>query len=246
MSSRPLETPDGFFTATLAEVDPEIADAIGLELGRQRDKIELIASENIVSKAVLEAQGSILTNKYAEGYPGRRYYGGCEYVDVVETLAIERAKQLFGANFANVQANSGSQMNQAVFLGLLQPGDTFMGLDLAAGKVAWKHRNGTIRDESPVPLPFKLGVPSLGGPIVTAGGVAFLGSALDDYLRAYDMETGHVLWKARLSAGGQASPMSYWSQASQRQFVVIAAGGHGTLGTKAGDSIVAYALPRKE
>ncbi|HEX7709569.1 MAG TPA: membrane-bound PQQ-dependent dehydrogenase, glucose/quinate/shikimate family [Sphingomonadaceae bacterium] len=120
------------------------------------------------------------------------------------------------------------------------------GLDLAAGKVAWKHRNGTIRDESPVPLPFKLGVPSLGGPIVTAGGVAFLGSALDDYLRAYDMETGHVLWKARLSAGGQASPMSYWSQASQRQFVVIAAGGHGTLGTKAGDSIVAYALPRKE
>jgi glycine hydroxymethyltransferase len=133
MSSRPLDAPDGFFTASLGETDPEIADAIRLELGRQRDKIELIASENIVSRAVLEAQGSVLTNKYAEGYPGRRYYGGCEYVDIVETLAIERAKQLFGANFANVQPNSGSQMNQAVFLGLLQPGDTFMGLDLNAG-----------------------------------------------------------------------------------------------------------------
>jgi glycine hydroxymethyltransferase len=138
MSSRPAfdfsdVRPGGFFTDTLAQADPEIADAIGLELGRQRDKIELIASENIVSRAVLEAQGSILTNKYAEGYPGRRYYGGCEYVDIVETLAIERAKQLFGAAFANVQPNSGSQMNQAVFLGLLQPGDTFMGLDLAAG-----------------------------------------------------------------------------------------------------------------
>ena len=122
-----------FFEAGLAEVDPEIHDAISKELGRQQHKIELIASENIVSRAVLQAQGSILTNKYAEGYPGRRYYGGCEYVDVVETLAIERAKSLFDANFANVQANSGSQMNQAVFLGLLQPGDTFMGLDLAAG-----------------------------------------------------------------------------------------------------------------
>jgi glycine hydroxymethyltransferase len=138
MSSRPANDlndtrPDGFFTDTLAQSDPEIADAIKLELGRQRDKIELIASENIVSRAVLEAQGSVLTNKYAEGYPGRRYYGGCEYVDIVETLAIERAKQLFGAGFANVQPNSGSQMNQAVFLGLLQPGDTFMGLDLAAG-----------------------------------------------------------------------------------------------------------------
>jgi glycine hydroxymethyltransferase len=125
--------PDGFFTDTLGDADPEVADAIRLELGRQRDKIELIASENIVSRAVLEAQGSVLTNKYAEGYPGRRYYGGCEYVDIVETLAIERAKQLFGAGFANVQPNSGSQMNQAVFLGLLQPGDTFMGLDLNAG-----------------------------------------------------------------------------------------------------------------
>ncbi len=106
---------------------------IGKELGRQRDEIELIASENIVSRAVLEAQGSVLTNKYAEGYPGRRYYGGCQFVDVAETLAIERAKKLFGCNFANVQPNSGSQMNQAVFLALLQPGDTFMGLDLNAG-----------------------------------------------------------------------------------------------------------------
>jgi glycine hydroxymethyltransferase len=136
MSSRPANDDihsDGFFTQGLASADPEIAGAIADELGRQREKIELIASENIVSKAVLEAQGSVLTNKYAEGYPGRRYYGGCEYVDVVETLAIERAKQLFGAGFANVQPNSGSQMNQAVFLALLQPGDTFMGLDLAAG-----------------------------------------------------------------------------------------------------------------
>jgi glycine hydroxymethyltransferase len=123
----------GFFTSTLAEADPEIGKAISDELGRQRHEIELIASENIVSRAVLEAQGSVMTNKYAEGYPGKRYYGGCEFVDVAETLAIERAKKLFGANFANVQPNSGSQMNQAVFLALLQPGDTFMGLDLAAG-----------------------------------------------------------------------------------------------------------------
>jgi glycine hydroxymethyltransferase len=122
-----------FFTDTLAQTDPEIADAIGKELGRQQHEIELIASENIVSRAVLEAQGSIMTNKYAEGYPGKRYYGGCQFVDIAETLAIERAKQLFGANFANVQPNSGSQMNQAVFLALLQPGDTFMGLDLNSG-----------------------------------------------------------------------------------------------------------------
>jgi glycine hydroxymethyltransferase len=121
------------FTAGLAEADPEIAKAIGLELGRQQHEIELIASENIVSKAVLEAQGSVLTNKYAEGYPGKRYYGGCEYVDIVETLAIERAKKLFDCGFANVQTHSGSQMNQAVFLALLSPGDTFMGLDLNAG-----------------------------------------------------------------------------------------------------------------
>jgi glycine hydroxymethyltransferase len=122
-----------FFSDSLADADPEIAEAIALELGRQQHEIELIASENIVSRAVLEAQGSIMTNKYAEGYPGKRYYGGCQFVDIAETLAIERAKQLFGAGFANVQPNSGSQMNQAVFLALLQPGDTFMGLDLNSG-----------------------------------------------------------------------------------------------------------------
>lgn len=124
---------DSFFHATLGESDPEIAGAIRNELGRQQHEIELIASENIVSRAVLEAQGSVMTNKYAEGYPGKRYYGGCEFVDVAESLAIERAKKLFGCDFANVQPNSGSQMNQAVFLALLQPGDTFMGLDLSAG-----------------------------------------------------------------------------------------------------------------
>ena len=124
---------DAFFNATLAEADPEIAAVIEKELGRQRDEIELIASENIVSRAVLEAQGSVLTNKYAEGYPGKRYYGGCQFVDIAENIAIERAKKLFGCGFANVQPNSGSQMNQAVFLALMQPGDTFMGLDLAAG-----------------------------------------------------------------------------------------------------------------
>ncbi len=123
----------GFWNDSLAVADPEIADAIGLELKRQQDKIELIASENIASRAVLEAAGSIFTNKYAEGYPGKRYYGGCEYADIVENLAIERAKKLFGCNFANVQPNSGSQMNQAVFLALLQPGDSFMGLDLNSG-----------------------------------------------------------------------------------------------------------------
>lgn len=128
-----LSSTSAFFNRTLAEADPEIADAVGKELGRQQHEIELIASENIVSRAVLEAQGSVLTNKYAEGYPGKRYYGGCEFVDIVETLAIERAKKLFNCEFVNVQPNSGSQMNQAVFLALLQPGDTFMGLDLAAG-----------------------------------------------------------------------------------------------------------------
>jgi len=122
-----------FWGDDLAAADPEIAAAIDDELGRQRNRIELIASENITSRAVLEATGSVFTNKYAEGYPGKRYYGGCEYADVVETLAIERVKQLFGCQFANVQPNSGSQMNQAVFLALLQPGDTFMGLDLNSG-----------------------------------------------------------------------------------------------------------------
>jgi len=123
----------GFFTEALESRDPAIFGAIRNELGRQRDEIELIASENIVSAAALEAQGSVLTNKYAEGYPGKRYYGGCQFVDVAETLAIERAKELFGCGFANVQPNSGSQMNQAVFLALLKPGDTFMGLDLNSG-----------------------------------------------------------------------------------------------------------------
>ena len=128
------ETRDsGFFTETLASRDPEVANAIGLELGRQRDEIELIASENIVSAAVMEAQGSVMTNKYAEGYPGRRYYGGCQYVDIAENLARDRAKQLFGCDFANVQPNSGSQANQGVFQALLQPGDTILGMNLASG-----------------------------------------------------------------------------------------------------------------
>ncbi len=122
-----------FFTSTVESSDPEIAAAIAKELGRQQDEIELIASENIVSRAVMEAQGSVMTNKYAEGYPGRRYYGGCEYVDIAENLAIERAKKLFNCEFANVQPNSGSQANQGAFMALLQPGDTILGLRLAAG-----------------------------------------------------------------------------------------------------------------
>jgi|TARA_B110000238_G_scaffold52224_1_gene56996 glycine hydroxymethyltransferase len=122
-----------FFNADLADTDPALAKAIDQELGRQRDEIELIASENIVSRAVLQAQGSVMTNKYAEGYVGRRYYGGCEYVDIAETLAIERACQLFNCNFANVQPNSGSQANQGVFQALLQPGDTILGMSLDAG-----------------------------------------------------------------------------------------------------------------
>jgi len=122
-----------FFTESLASRDPEIARSVGQELGRQRDEIELIASENIVSAAVMEAQGSVMTNKYAEGYPGRRYYGGCQYVDIAENLAIERACQLFGCGFANVQPNSGSQANQGVFTALLQPGDTILGMSLDAG-----------------------------------------------------------------------------------------------------------------
>lgn len=124
---------DRFWTDTLEAADPEVFGAVRNELKRQQDKIELIASENLASRAVLEAAGTIFTNKYAEGYPGKRYYGGCENADVIETLAIERAKTLFNCNFANVQPNSGSQMNQAVFLALLQPGDTFMGLDLNSG-----------------------------------------------------------------------------------------------------------------
>ena len=126
-------SPQRFFDAPLHETDPEIADVIAREMVRQQDGLELIASENIVSRAVLEAQGSVLTNKYAEGLPGKRYYGGCEVVDVAETLAIERAKKLFGCGFANVQPHSGASANQAVFLALLQPGDTFLGMDLAGG-----------------------------------------------------------------------------------------------------------------
>src|SRR5215831_17308919 len=121
------------FTAPLAETDPEIAAAIGQELGRQRDEIELIASENIVSRAVLEAQGSVLTNKYAEGLPGRRYYGGCQYVDIAERLAIQRVTKLFGCRFVNVQPHSGASANVAAFMALMAPGDTFLGLNLAAG-----------------------------------------------------------------------------------------------------------------
>jgi glycine hydroxymethyltransferase len=146
----------GFFTESLAQSDPAIAGAIASEFERQSDEIELIASENIVSRAVLEAQGSVMTNKYAEGYPGKRYYGGCEFVDIAETLAIDRAKALFGAEYANVQPHSGAQANQAVFFALLQPGDAYMGLDLACG--------GHLTHGSPVnqsgkwfkPVPYKV------------------------------------------------------------------------------------------
>ena len=124
---------NAFFADTLAQSDPDLASAINQELVRQQDQIEMIASENIVSRAVLEAQGSVLTNKYAEGYSGKRYYGGCEYVDIVETLAVERAKKLFNCAYANVQPHSGAQANQAVFLALLKPGDTVLGMSLSAG-----------------------------------------------------------------------------------------------------------------
>src|SRR6476661_7101652 len=132
-SAQSASAPDSFFTATLDQADPDIAAAIRGELGRQRHEIELIASENIVSRAVLEAQGSVLTNKYAEGLPGRRYYGGCQWVDVAETLAIERVTRLFGCRFANVQPHSGASANAAAFMALMSPGDTFLGLNLAAG-----------------------------------------------------------------------------------------------------------------
>ncbi len=144
MSATDQASKSSFFSAALAEGDPDLAKWIGKELGRQRDEIELIASENIVSRAVLEAQGSVLTNKYAEGLPGKRYYGGCQYVDEVETLAIERAKKLFGCGFANVQPHSGASANSEVFFALMQPGDTFMGLNLAAG--------GHLTHGSPVSL----------------------------------------------------------------------------------------------
>src|SRR5438067_2653004 len=133
-NSRVSASPDKiFFAGTVAECDPELNAALRKELGRQREQIELIASENIVSRAVLEAQGSVLTNKYAEGYPGRRYYGGCQFVDVAEQLAIERSTKLFGCAFANVQPHSGAQANQAAFMAMMQPGDSFLGLNLAAG-----------------------------------------------------------------------------------------------------------------
>ena len=131
--TRVAGVPAGFFSASVAEFDPALAAVLSGEFRRQQEQIELIASENIVSRAVLETQGSVLTNKYAEGYPGKRYYGGCEVVDEAEVLAIERAKALFGCDFANVQPHSGSQANQAVFMATLTPGDTFMGMDLAAG-----------------------------------------------------------------------------------------------------------------
>jgi quinoprotein glucose dehydrogenase len=118
------------------------------------------------------------------------------------------------------------------------------GVDLKSGKIVWRHKNGTVRDSSPVPLPFKMGVPSLGGPIVTAGGVAFLTATLDYYIRSYDVATGRQLWEERLPAGAQATPVTYRSDRSGRQFVVVVAGGHGSLGTKAGDAVIAYALPK--
>jgi glycine hydroxymethyltransferase len=128
-----LHRDTGFFTEPLSSRDPELFGAVTQELGRQRHEIELIASENIVSRAVMEAQGSVMTNKYAEGYPGKRYYGGCQYVDIAENLAIDRAKQLFNCGFANVQPNSGSQANQGVFQALIKPGDTILGMSLDAG-----------------------------------------------------------------------------------------------------------------
>ncbi len=132
-AARKEDMVDQFFTGDLRDVDPEVYEATRGELNRQQTQIELIASENITSKAVLDAQGTVLTNKYAEGYPGRRYYGGCEFADVIEKLARERAKELFGAKYANVQPNSGSQANQGVYTALLQPGDTILGMSLAAG-----------------------------------------------------------------------------------------------------------------
>ena len=133
IATQAVDTRHAFFHSPLTEIDPEVQGTITRELDRQRDEIELIASENIVSRAVMEAQGSVMTNKYAEGYPGRRYYGGCQFVDQAEDLARDRVKALFGCTYANVQPNSGSQANQAVFMTLMQPGDTFLGLNLAAG-----------------------------------------------------------------------------------------------------------------
>ncbi len=193
-----VQTTDSFFTAPLAEVDPEIFGAIGKELGRQRHEIELIASENIVSRAVLEAQGSIMTNKYAEGYPGKRYYGGCQFVDIAEELAMERAKKLFSCNFANVQPNSGSQMNQAVFLALLKPGDTFMGLDLNSG--------GHLTHGSPVNMSGKW------------FNVVSYGVRRDDHLLDMDeLERQAHIHKPKLIIGGGTAYSRVWNWERLRQ-----------------------------
>ena len=177
-----------FFRAGVAETDPDLAAALDGEIGRQRHEIELIASENIVSKAVLEAQGSVLTNKYAEGYLGKRYYAGCEHVDVAEQLAIDRAKALFGCSYANVQPHSGAQANQAVFLALLEPGDTFMGMDLAAG--------GHLTHGSPVNLSGKWFKP------------APYGVRQDDHLIDYDWvaQRASEVRPKLIIAGGSAYP----------------------------------------
>ncbi len=200
MANADTDIMHGFWHDTLAQADPEIAGAIQSELGRQRDKIELIASENIASRAVLEAAGSVFTNKYAEGYPGKRYYGGCEYADVVETLAIERAKQLFGCAFANVQPNSGSQMNQAVFLALLSPGDSFMGLDLNSG--------GHLTHGSPVNMSGKWFAP-----------IPY-GVRRDDHL--IDMDQVRVLareHRPKLIIAGGTAYSRYWDFAAFREIV---------------------------
>src|ERR1039458_9360125 len=152
--NKPSGDVENLFSAALRDVDPEINEAIKLEFGRQRDEIELIASENIVSRAVLEAQGSVLTNKYAEGLPGKRYYGGCQFVDIAERLAIERASRLFGCKFANVQPHSGASANAEVFYALMQPGDTFMGLNLAAGGHLTHRSPANMSGERVKPAPY--------------------------------------------------------------------------------------------
>ncbi|MFH1793823.1 MAG: serine hydroxymethyltransferase [Pseudomonadota bacterium] len=211
-----------FFSEPLEQRDPEIFGAIRSELGRQRHEIELIASENIVSRAVLEAQGSVMTNKYAEGYPGKRYYGGCQFVDIAENLAIERAKKLFDCKFANVQPNSGSQMNQAVFLALLQPGDTFMGLDLNSGghlthgspvNMSGKWFNvvsyGVRRDDNLIDMDEVADIARKNKPkLIIAGGTAY--SRIWDWKRFRDIADEVGAWLmvdmahiAGLVAGGQ-------------------------------------------
>src|SRR6202451_3511235 len=182
------DTDEGLFTVPLADSDPEIAAAIALELGRQRDEIELIASENYVSRAVLEAQGSVLTNKYAEGLPGKRYYGGCQFVDIAERLAIERVTRLFGCAFANVQPHSGASANAEVFMALMQPGDTFMGLNLAAG--------GHLTHGSPVNLSGRWFKP-----------VPYGGSRADHLIDMDEVERLAALHKPKvIITGGSAYP----------------------------------------